>query len=188
MNKSIVKGSLKDISQQTGQSLAETFVHADAIILLDTSGSMASKDAPGGRMRHEAAEDQLRALQRSLPGKIALISFSNQVQFCPSGIPVRFDGGTDIAKALRFVKPADDCGIKFILISDGWPDDKEKTLKVARTFKSKVDCIYIGPETGYDTDGRVFLEKLAALTGGQYAVSVAPAMFGEHVEKLLLTE
>lgn len=180
----IVKGSLSDVTQRDNLTLAESFLHCDAMLIIDTSGSMSTMDAPGGISRHQAAQEQLSALQQQLPGKIAVVSFSDGVQFCPSGIPHRFNGNTDMVKALQFVKPADNTGIKFILISDGYPDNPRQTLTAAGTFKSKVDTVFIGPE--HDAKGRRFLEKLANSTGGTFAQSAAPAMLHDPVERLLL--
>ncbi len=184
MDKSIVAvGSIADVMGRDNVSLAESFMHCDVLLLVDTSGSMMMKDAPGGVSRHEAARGELERLQRDQPGKIAIVSFSHQAQFCPSGIPHRFDMGTNMAGALEFVKPADDCGIRFFLITDGEPDNADETLKAARAFKSRIDCVYIGPETGR---GRAFLQQLADVTGGQAVQSEQVGMLAESVERLLL--
>ena len=95
------------------------------------------------------------------------------------------DSGTDMVAALRFVRPADGLGIRIILISDGDPDDDEKTLTLARQFKSHIDTVYIGPEKGR---GREFLAKLSGATGGQHLESIAPAMLAEPVRNLLAAE
>lgn len=179
--RAIVTGSLTAISQQANQSLAESFLSVDVLLIVDMSGSMTANDARG-RTRHEVATEELNRLQSEMPGKIGVISFSNNVQFCPSGSPVPEFGGTDMAKALRFVKLADGLGIRLILISDGEPDDPGKTLNVAKTFKSKIDTIYIGPELGR---GREFLQRLAALTGGQHVKAKEVAKLAEPVRLLL---
>jgi Mg-chelatase subunit ChlD len=111
-----------------------------------------------------------------------VIAFSSEVQFCPSGVPIRFGGGTDMAKALRFVRPADNLGIHFILISDGQPDSKRETLTVASSFKSKIDTVYIGPEGG---NGREFLAKLARQSRGVFTQSKAPGLLADNVTLLL---
>jgi len=185
MSKALVKGSLSALSQRDNLSLAESFLNVDAVLLVDMSGSMAAEDAPGGLARWDAAENELRRLQEQLPGKLAVIAFSSEVQFCPSGVPIRFGGGTDMAKALHFVRPADGLGIRFILISDGQPDDEKKTLKVARSFKSRIDTVYIGPEDGGVWSGRDFLAKLAAESGGIATQSKAPGLLAEQVTLLL---
>lgn len=161
----IVPGSMGAMAQQSGKTIAETFVNASCVILVDTSGSMEQKDSRGGQSRYQVACDELAALQQSMPGKIAVVSFSDEVMFCPAGVPFNLSGGTNMVKALYFAKMADVPGMQFILISDGSPDKPEETLEAARTFKNKINVIYVGPENS--PTGRDFLNRLAALTGGQ---------------------
>jgi hypothetical protein len=161
----LVKGSLQDISKTTGKPLAETFLSVDALVLVDTSASMDADDCPTypGRKRYDVACEQLIRLQKDLPGKVGVISWSSHAIFCPVGIPTFLQGGTDMAGALKFVKDADGTSIKLILISDGEPASEDEALKVAGQFKSKIDCIFVGPEY---SPGRDFLRRLAAATGG----------------------
>ena len=161
----IVAGSMGAIAKQTGKSIAETFISAEVVIIVDTSGSMSATDSRGGKSRYDVACEELAQLQAHLPGKVAVISFSYQVIFCPSGVPIYFGGGTDMAQALQFAKIAEIPGMRFILISDGQPDEPSPTLSIAKQYKNKIDVIYVGPES--DPGGRVFLEQLAAATGGQ---------------------
>lgn len=179
----IVAGSVAAVSRRENMSLAESFLSVDVLIIVDTSGSMCSKDAPGNRSRYNAACDELATLQAGNPGKIGVIAFSDMVQFCPGGIPMNFEGSTNMAGALKFVKVADGLGIKLILISDGEPDSRGETLKIARTFKTKIDTVYIGPERG--GSGREFLKELAAATGGTSIKSAQPAMLADPVTQLL---
>lgn len=161
----IVPGSIGAIAQANNRSIAEAFISCDVVILVDTSGSMSANDSRGGRSRYDVACEELRALQNNLPGRIALVNFSSTVQFEPGGIPTFLQGGTDLTAALRFVKVADVPDMQFILISDGEPNDAKTALAVARTFKNKINVIYVGPE--YLPAGRNFLQQLAAATGGK---------------------
>lgn len=184
MNKNsnaLVIGSLAQVANQQNVSLAESFLFVDAILLVDMSGSMSSHDAPGGLSRFEAAENELKKLQEALPGKVAVVAFSDQAVFCPTGIPIRLCETTNMAAALRFVQPADGVA-RIILISDGEPNSEAETLQVARTFKSKIDTVYIGPERGH---GRHFLQQLAQACGGIFSQGVAPGMLAENVTRLL---
>jgi Mg-chelatase subunit ChlD len=185
-NNAIVIGSLSQIAARNNCSLAESFMSAEVILLTDMSGSMSTCDATGGLSRYQAAENDVIRLQEKYQGKVALISFSDTVQFCPGGKPIRFGGGTDMVKALEYVKIADDTGIKIILISDGLPNNKEATLKIAKTFKSKIDCIFIGSELDYE-GGKAFLEKLATITGGKSVKSDSPGLLMPKVETLMLS-
>lgn len=183
MTTALVPGSLGAVAERDGKSLAETFLSADAIVVVDTSGSMEEMDARGGKSRYDVACEELRRLQRDLPGKIAVIAFSSWVQFEPSGVPTFLSGGTNLAEALRFVKPADGC-VKFVVISDGYPDNETEAVQVARTFESKIDTVYVGPED--ERSGADFLKRLAASTGGRNVVAEKAIELAETVETLLL--
>ena len=179
----IIPGSLSAIARHQNQSLAQSWLSVEVLLIVDVSGSMLSPDAPGGRKRYDVAVEELKRLQAEMPGKIGVVAFSDSVQFCPSGHPTGSFGNTNMAHALEFVKPADDTGVRFILISDGVPDSEEKTLSVARTFKTHIDTIYIGPER--DQGGREFLKRLAEASGGQFVQSEKIAELAAPVLKLL---
>lgn len=182
-NNAIIPGSLGAVAQQANQSIAETFINADCIIIVDTSGSMAAEDARGGRSRYEVACEELKNLQASMPGKLAVIAFSDDVLFCPNGIPFDYGCGTDLTKALKFTKVADVTGMKFIVISDGEPHDEQSAIATARTYKAKIDTIYVGPEGG---EGQAFLRRLAKASGGQGVTAAQVNKLASSVEKLLL--
>lgn len=184
----IAEGSLSDIVKRDDVSLAEAFAGAKRIILLDGSGSMEAVDAPtseGFVSRHEAAEDQVRRIQSEYPGQVALVCFSSSVEFCPDGVPRRENGSTEMAKALEFIKVADDSGIAIDLISDGQPTDSEDSvMHVASTFKTPINCIYIGPEGDY---GHRFLMSLARTTGGHAIKTKDVGVFYDDEVQLLLS-
>lgn len=182
MNTQLVPGSLGAIAQQSNQSVAETFINTDAIILVDTSGSMCACDARGGKSRYDVACEELKNLQAHMPGKLAVIAFSDDTLFCPNGVPWNYEGGTDLTKALRFAKVADVSGMKFIVISDGQPHNEETALQVAKTYKAKIDTIYVGPEGG---EGQAFLKRLAKASGGQGVTAAKVAQLAGNVQKLL---
>jgi hypothetical protein len=184
MNNQIVVGSLSAISQANHSSLAETFVNCDVIVLIDTSSSMDNHDSRGGKTRYEVAVEELKSLQAHLPGKIACISFSTDVMFCPSGIPHNYSAGTNMAKALQFARIADLPDMKFFMISDGEPSDPDQTLAIAKTYKNHISTIYCGPEE--HPTGRLFLEKLAALTGGVTTTADRARSLAGSIEQLLI--
>jgi hypothetical protein len=165
-NQNIVQGSLSAVSKQANQSLASGFLNVKAFVMVDVSASMGVKDidATGTKSRYDAACEQLANLQKENPGEIAVGCFSQRAEFCPGGVPVFMYSMTDMVAALRLMKMADGAGIRLILISDGEPNDEESTLKEARKFSSKIDTIFVGPET--DQTGRAFLKKLSQATGG----------------------
>jgi len=185
MNTQITVGSIADLAQKSNTSIAESFLSADVIIIVDTSGSMSAQDSRGGRSRYEVALEELAQLQKQLPGKIAVVNFSNMVEFVPGGVPIFLNGGTDLTQALEFVKIADGL-VQFIVISDGQPDDKRSALAVASRFQSKIDVVYIGPENDY-AGGRRFLEQLAAASGGRFVTADRARELANAVETLLLS-
>jgi Mg-chelatase subunit ChlD len=193
----IAKGSLKDVSVQKNIGVAEAFANADQIVCLDESSSMGMRDAGAerggfssyfgdGQSRREAAKEQLLRLQAKYPGRLALFCFSDETVYCPNGVPERLDGTTDMAKALRVIREADGTDMGFTFISDGEPnyDVEEETLRIAKTFKSKIDCIYIGP---HQSEGEQFMKKLASLTGGIYVRTDKVGDFYDDEERLLLS-
>lgn len=162
-NQSIVAGSLGAVARKNGTSIAQGFMNVKAFVMVDVSGSMSDRDAGGGMSRYDAARVQLENLQNEMPGEIAVASFSSSADFSPSGVPINQGGTTDMVQALKMMLMADNTDIRLILISDGEPDDSAAALATARKFKSKIDTIFVGNETGY---GRKFLQELAAATGG----------------------
>lgn len=184
METAIVPGSLSALAKQENKSIAETFVNADLVVIIDTSGSMSTHDSRGGKSRYEVACEELANLQTNHPGKIAVLAFSNEVMFCPNGTPMYFGGGTDMAKALQFAKVADVPGMQFILISDGEPDDENETLAIACTYRNKISTIYVGPEE--TPFGREFLQRLAQATGGQMITVDRARELKAGIERLYL--
>lgn len=169
---SSVKGSLQSIANKAGITVAQAFVNCEVVVLLDVSASMNTEDdcltSVNTPSRYKKACNQLAKLQTENPGKVCLICFDDKQTFEPSGIARRPGNSTDIAGALSFVHKADNTGLKFIVISDGEPDDDEAAIAMAQQFRSKIHTIYIGPEGGYGAD---FLKRLSAATGGLFSNS-----------------
>lgn len=182
MNTQIIPGSIGAIARKNGASLAETFLSADAVVLVDTSASMEAKDARGGRSRYDVACDELAQLQNTMPGKIAVVAFSHVAVFCPDGVPQYLKGTTNMAGALKFTQVADGLGLKIILISDGEPDSPKDTETVAAQYSSPISTIYVGPEGG---PGSKFLQRLASLAGGQAVTAQFSATLADKTQRLL---
>jgi hypothetical protein len=176
-----VTGSLAQQAQQKGQSLAESFISADCIVLVDTSGSMGMSDGMENT-RYERACDELKKIQNSMPGKICVISFSDETMFCPAGVPWDYGMGTDLARALKFSKVADVPDMRFIVISDGQPDDPQAAINAASQYKNRIDTIFIG---GSSNEGQAFLERLAKASGGIAARDFSAAQLSDTVKGLL---
>jgi uncharacterized protein with von Willebrand factor type A (vWA) domain len=144
---------------------------------------MHQTDARGGKSRYDVACDELKTLQAAMPGKIALLSFSDDVLFCPAGVPTDFGSLTNLAKALKFAKMADVKNIRFVVISDGEPDSETDALMVARTYKNRIDTIYVGPDGG---EGQDFLRRLAAQSHGKNITTESVKQLADNVQRLLL--
>lgn len=160
----VVKGSMSQIATTENMSIAESFIGADTVVCVDVSGSMHINDSRGGQQRYKVACEELAQLQSNLPGKIAVIAFSSTVEFCPGGLPPFLKGGTDLARALQFMRVTDVEGVRFIIISDGEPNDRQAALLEASNYKNRIDVVYVGPEDR--PEGLRFLETLAAASGG----------------------
>lgn len=183
MNTQIVTGSIADLAQKNHQSLAESFISCDVIILVDVSGSMAYVDFNKTESRYERACAALANLQASRPGKIAVISFDSLPSFCPAGIPDIPGGSTDLARALSFAQAADVVpGMRFIVISDGEPDDKAEALNIARQYQNRIDVIFVGDEA--DRDAIQFMNQLATASGGEQ-ITADSAQIAEVIHLLL---
>ena len=180
----VVSGSLSAVAQRDGVGLAESFLSCDAMILIDVSGSMMTPDSRGGKTRYEVALAELAELQKRLPGKLAVVAFSDTALFCPGGQPPLLGSGTNMAGALRFAKVADVPGVQFILISDGYPDSADDTMTVARTYANRIDTIYVGAERS--PEGREFLVRLALASGGQSVTADRAQLLAQSAAQLLL--
>jgi hypothetical protein len=164
MSQAIVTGSLRDIEHASGRAISESFLSVAAIICLDISASMSERDCGQyGESRYAVAIKQLERLQHKLSGKIGIVQWNHEAKFQAGGLPDQPYGSTNVRGCLEYIKPADGTGIKLILISDGEPNVGEDGLDIARTFTSKIDTVYVGPEGG---DGARYLRELSRLTGG----------------------
>ena len=204
----VVEGSIKQIAEKEGKSLANALFDADAVDYVDTSGSMMSGIGGhwdrDGRTRHDIAEDELGKLQAEFPGKVAVYSWSSEEpRFCPDGRPFRFNGGTNMRLALEHMKRWDDTGVALYLTSDGYPDvpmdnydlimsgrgakaAEENVLEVARTFKSPIHTIFIGGDQ--DSEARDFMRRLAEATGGRHVTAKEVARLYDPTKMFMLQD
>ena len=179
----VIKGSLAEVSKATSQPLAVSFLNADCVVLVDVSSSMEAMDGPGGKSRYDTACNELAALQNDMPGKIAVIAFSQQTVFCPNGTPLNMGGGTDLAGALKFAKVADVPNMRLIVVSDGQPDSPSAALALAKDYQNRIDTIYCGPELS--PSGREFLIELAKQSGGKTTTADRVTKLNSKIQALL---
>jgi len=180
---SIVPGSLGALSATNNLSIAESFIGVDAVLIVDVSSSMSLHDARGGKSRYEVVLEELGMLQRRNPGKLGIIAFSDLTLFIPHGQPPLLGGGTDLAGALRFARVADVDGMRFIVISDGEPNNETAALQEAALYRGRIDVIYVGPED--DPTGRRFLARLANASGGTIVTADRVYMLADKTQLLL---
>lgn len=154
-NNKVAQGSVYDVAKRQGRSLPDVLAFADTIILFDRSGSM-----HGVKMGQ--ARDALFELQRTHDGDILLIAFDSTPKVVYDGDPGEARGGTMIGAALSYAKELDIPGRRFILISDGCPQDEHQAISVAQTYTSPIHTIFIGDD--FDTRGLAFMQRLAALS------------------------
>lgn len=161
----ILPGSVADMAARNqGQMIPPALV-----VIFDISYSMRAEDAKlkDGKTtsRFLAGSEQLIELQAQYPGQLVLIDFGDVAQVRPGGYPDEPNGmNTYLAPGLKLAKELDTGVMKFVVISDGLPQDEYEALEVGQTFLAGIDTIAIGNvNTGAD-----FLQKLAKATGGTY--------------------
>ena len=122
MTVALVPGSVGDVAEKSGVGVAEAFLGADYIVLVDTSGSMGDRDSRDGRSRYDVACRELAKLQGKYPGKVAVYAFSEDTAFCPGGVPTYYGGGTNLAGALHDLESYKSRGSAFQDIYGGQED------------------------------------------------------------------
>jgi hypothetical protein len=182
----VTAGSLQDRAAKLGIDVSEALMLAEVVILMDGSGSMDDHDTRDGRSRFDVAEDELAKIQAGYPGKVALVEFSDDVQFLPGGVPQRPGRTTRLDLALEWAKVAGSIpDMKVVVISDGCPDDEQRCLRLARQhYPHGVHTIFVGPDDPRD-EGLLFLKELSTVTGGTKFVAPKPGELGAGVIALL---
>jgi hypothetical protein len=157
----VLTGSLGAAARQHGGSLARAWLGVKAVLVCDTSGSMAAQDAGlkrsngevrDRRSRWDACCEELARLQVQHPGKTAIVAFSDQPTLALGGRLPPPQSSTDLAAALDYVHSLlepDASGITVIVLSDGEPNDEAEALTAGRKLVrlgAKLEAVYIGPE------------------------------------------
>lgn len=184
MQQSLVPGSLGAIAKRDSKSLAQVFLDADEIVLVDTSGSMGTQDSTGGMSRYDVACQELRKLQRDMQGKLAIFAFSSTCVFCPSGVPTMLKRDTNLLGALQYLSAADGV-INFTIISDGYPDPGTdyEIINLVSAMQSRVNTIFAGPTE--DERGRKFMDQLAHVGRGRSYFSAQASDLSSAVKLLM---
>src|SRR3990172_742389 len=187
----ILPGSVLDAAQKEGRTVAAQIIKVEAVVLGDNSGSMEEEDIlyKGEKItREQKLMIELAEIYAKHPGLVLLVEFSNTAEIRPTGTFSGQHGGTCLAPALELIKGLDGTGVQFIVISDGLAGDEGAALKIARGFKTQIDTVYVGPESGSDArEGRNFLRSLATASGGRFDVKPQVDV-GPNIEMLFLTD
>ena len=187
----ILPGSVADAARKEGRSVAAQMIKVEAVVLGDNSGSMEIEDVSyQGRKisREEKLMIELAEIYEKHPGQVLLVEFSDKAEMRPTGTFSGQHGGTCLAPALELIKGLDDTGVQFIVISDGLAGDEDLALRIAKGFKTQIDTVYVGPESGSDArEGRNFLRNLANAGHGRFDTQPQVDV-QENIEMLFLSD
>ena len=182
LSTTVVKGSMLDVINEIGD-YASALMDVEIVAIVDTSGSMEMSDGTG-KSRYDRAVDELKIIQEKNPGKVLVISFSDQAKVCLNGIPHNYCEGTKVARGLECAREYDMDGIQFVLICDGQPDDYDNAIAEARKFTQPINTIYIGAEA--NQKARDFLNEVSGRSGGKAWEDKEVKLLSENVQTLLL--
>lgn len=177
----IIKGSIHDVAESMAGGLPQAMSEAEVVVVVDVSGSMTSYDGEP-KARWQRAQDVLTDLQGQYSGKIVLVPFSTDVEFSFSGMLPPCNGGTNMDKALRFVRDLSSA-YQIVLVTDGEPNSREATIAEAKKLHSPLTVMYVGAEN--DMRAREFLNELAQVSGGTFTVT-KPELIGGGIKGLLV--
>ena len=175
-----------DTNIKTARTLQDVLANHDLAIIIDRSGSMSTKDCPGGLSRWQWCSKQASQLAQAAvqaSSAITVMFFNNELQIfdnvSPKNLPTLFTnyspaGGTILAAPLtaqldryfaKRTKP-----LIMVVISDGIPQDR---LVLAPMISDASDSLhYIGEVTisflliGNQVDAQEFKRLIGELDGG----------------------
>lgn len=173
-----VLGNNKEIKSTKIMKFTGTdFKEITPCVLLDTSGSMNRNDCPNGESRINIVNEAAKKMS-NLP----VFEFNDTVKKAEYK---RFEavGSTNLFEALEVCRKYP----KVILVGDGCPDDKTKSMVKAISLGIPFDTILIGS----DPEGKTFMQELSSRTCGKFStVETSDLQFQEKLEagidKLLL--
>ena len=100
----VIVGSMADYQRKTGAGLAKSWLQVKAVVVVDISGSMDTRDAGDGHRRVDVAKMELAKLQKQLQGQIAVVEFNYDARWGRDGSLGEPAGGTNLAGALDYVR------------------------------------------------------------------------------------
>jgi Mg-chelatase subunit ChlD len=174
----VARGSIYEVANTRGEKAASLLARADVIVMLDISSSMRGE-------KHHKACQALEDIQKTFPGRVALIEFNDYAQLNLRGIPNIPSGMTMMHLALEMGRTFDGTDTRFYLISDGAPNGcaHDDLLQIAASFTNPIHTVFIGND--WDTNGQKTLEDISSATGGTSAGRIEPKMLGKTLMGLL---
>lgn len=165
--------SLSEIAQKLKQERKPQTL----LLICDVSGSMATRDCPGGRRRIDVLKEALCDFRDA----VIVIFSSNAFLISSPDLLPEPGGTTNMAAAIREARLRA-VGKRIVLLSDGEPDSESDALAEAQFLRQPISTIYCGPPGG---PGEEFLRRLAQITGGKFG-EIPPAESTRHalVEKI----
>ena len=184
-----VEGSMADYQRRTGAGLAKSWLTVKAVVLVDISGSMDTRDAGDGHRRVDIARQEMAKLQKKMQGQIAVVEFNYDARWRRDGMVGEPAGGTNMAGALEYVRDLVGPGlprVQVVVVSDGSPDTEQETIEQAKLIAgagAKVSTVYCGPDN-HDA-GKAFLKRLSSVGGGESAEAFLVKALEQQITKLL---
>lgn len=166
MTTDLVRKQLEtSLESSTLKSLQRELGADNPMLCLDLSGSMDAR-MMNGKTRIVGLREVLASIQG-----VPMIAFGGVETSEPRFVDRAGDsgGGTPLHAAIALAKTYG--ATRLVVISDGLPDDGPRAMDEAKSFRGKIDVVFVG-----DTDsaegrlGSQFLDELARATGGQRIV------------------
>jgi hypothetical protein len=191
-NGGAIEGSMADYQKKTGAGLAKAWLAVKAVVVVDISGSMGTRDGGDGHRRVDIAKMELAKLQKRMQGQVAVVEFNYDARYRRDGSLGEPDGGTNLRGALDYVAELVGPGLprlQVVVVSDGLPDSLEDTLLAGKRLAdagTKLSTVYCGPDTGLEaSSGKAFLRRLAVMGAGSSDEALLVKALEQTITKLL---
>ncbi|GGE01843.1 hypothetical protein GCM10011390_20860 [Aureimonas endophytica] len=164
----IVKAAAQSLPATSGATAreAERLARETNALVILADVSLSKNERAGGRRRIDILTDALTHILPDLPEAHRIVFSGAPRALAPTEALPEPHGGT--AMHLAIEAAARHRPMKTVLITDGEPDDRQRTLTAATTLTGTMDVIYCGDDGNADAIG--FLRTLAAQVGGRVVV------------------